>query len=129
MHCWPWTDKISETKSKKDILGWENQKQSLADTFEYRCSWKFRKFHRKYRCWSLFFNKVAGLQLFYKWLQRRWLKALLLQNTSGGGSFWKVYLDRPEKGGYTWLVKYMQLFDRAYFFCGLRMSPAVFEEL
>ena len=26
-----------------------------------RCSWKFRKIHRKYLCQSLFFNKVPGL--------------------------------------------------------------------
>ena len=32
------TDKICQTKKKKDALDSENQKQSLADTFEYRCS-------------------------------------------------------------------------------------------
>ena len=29
------------------MLDSENQKQSLIDAFEYRCSWKFRKFHKK----------------------------------------------------------------------------------
>ena len=32
------TDKICQRKKKKDLLDLEHQKQSLADTFEYRCS-------------------------------------------------------------------------------------------
>ena len=92
---------------------------------------RFANFAGKYLCWSLFFNKVAGLQLYYKRLQHRcfsvkfakFLKTPFLPNTSGG-YFWKIYLDRPEKGGYTLLVKYIQLFDRGYFFCWFRMSPA-----
>ena len=31
----------------------------------------FANFTGKYLCWSLFFNKVAGLQLYYKRLQHR----------------------------------------------------------
>ena len=58
------TDKLWQTKKKKDMPDSGNRKQPLADTFEYRCSWK-------YLCWSLFFNKVAGLQLYYKILQHR----------------------------------------------------------
>ena len=41
----------------------------------------------------------------------------------------KIYLGCPGKGEYQLLVKDMQLFDRDYFFCCFRMSPALFEEL
>ena len=34
-------DKICQIKKKKDMLDFENQKQSLTDAFEYRYSWKF----------------------------------------------------------------------------------------
>ena len=30
--------------------------------FEKRCSWKFRKIHRKHLCQSIFFNNVAGFR-------------------------------------------------------------------
>ena len=39
--------KFCQTKKKKDMLDLENRKQSFTDAFEYRCSWKFRKFLRK----------------------------------------------------------------------------------
>ena len=76
-------------------------------------------FTGKYLCWSLFFNKVADLQLYSKRLQHRYfpvkfakfLKNLFLQNTSSG-CFWKVCLDHPEKGGYTLLVN-NTFFNRA----------------
>ena len=74
---------------------------------------------RKYLCWSLFFDKVPGLQLYEKrGVQHRCfpmkfaklLRTLFLQNIFGC-CFWKIYLDRPEKGGYILLAKkYMQLF-------------------
>ena len=32
------TDKICQTKKKKDMLDSENQKQLLVDIFEYKCS-------------------------------------------------------------------------------------------
>ena len=68
---------------------------------------------RKYLCWSLFFDKVPGLQLYEKrGVQHRCfpvkfaklLRTLFLQNIFGC-CFWKIYLDRPEKGGYILLAK------------------------
>ena len=38
------------------------QKQSFADVLQNRCSWKFRKFHRKTLVSESPFNKVAGLE-------------------------------------------------------------------
>ena len=49
---------------KKDMMGSKNQRQSSTDAFEYRCSWKFRKFHRKISVLERLFNKVAGLELY-----------------------------------------------------------------
>ena len=87
---------------------------------------------------GVFFNKVAGLlQLYYKRLQhrcfpvkfvkflrtpffaehRRWL---LLQNLFGSSRERRLHITGEI---------YMQLSDRRYLFCWLRMSPAVFEEL
>ena len=56
-------------------------------------------FTGKYLCWSLFFNKVAGLQLYLKRRQHRCIskKQLFLQNSSGS-CFCKIDLDRPKKG-------------------------------
>ena len=98
------------------MLDLENQKQSLTDAFEYKVLENSASFIGKYLCWSFFFNKVAGLRLYYKRLQYRCFlwnlqsfeEHLLLQNTSGG-CFWKIYLDRPQKGGNTVLVKYIQI--------------------
>ena len=64
-------DKICQIKKKKDMLDSENQKQPLTDAFEYRCSRNFADFTGKYLCWSLFFNKVTGLQLYCKRLQHK----------------------------------------------------------
>ena len=63
------TDKICQTKKKKDIQDSENQKQWLVDTFGVLEN--FANFTRKYLFWSLFFSKVAGLQLNYERLQHR----------------------------------------------------------
>ena len=53
------------------MLDSENQEQSLTDAFEYRCFWKFRKFHRKISVLETILNKVAGSQLYYKRLQHK----------------------------------------------------------
>ena len=58
------THKIYQTKKKKDRLGWENQEQSFTDNFQYMCSWKFRKFHRKMFVLESLFNKIAGLPFY-----------------------------------------------------------------
>ena len=42
------------------------QKQSFAIVLQIRCSWKFRKFHRKTPVLESLFNKVAGLQALLK---------------------------------------------------------------
>ena len=47
------------------MLDSENQKQSLADAFESWLLENFPYFTGKYLSWSLFFNKVAGLQLYF----------------------------------------------------------------
>ena len=57
----------------------------------------------------------------------KFLRTHLLQNTVGG-CFCKIYLDSPEKVGYTLPVEYMQLFDKAYFLWCSEISPAVREE-
>ena len=44
------------------MLDSENQKQSFIDTFEHRCSRKFRKFHRKISVLESY--KDAELQLY-----------------------------------------------------------------
>ena len=130
------TDKICQTKKKKDMLDLENQKQSLADIFEYKCSWKFRKFHRKISVLESFLSKVVGLKLYYKRLQHScspvkfikflrtpfftgYLRWLLLENRFRSSRERRLQITG----------KNMQLFDKGYFFCWLRMSPAVFEEL
>ena len=59
--------------------------------------------------------------------REQWLFRIIVRNTSRG-CFWKIYLDCPELGGNTSLIKQMQLFDKGYFFCWFRMFPAVFEE-
>ena len=64
-------DKICQTKKKKDMLASENRKQLLTDAFEHWCSWKFRKFDREISVLESLFNKVAGLQLYYKRLEDR----------------------------------------------------------
>ena len=96
-------------KKKKDMLDSKNQKQSFRDAFDIGI---LENFTRKYLCWSLFFNKVPGLQLYEKrGVQHRCfpvkfaklLRTLFLQNIFGC-CFWKIYLDRPEKGGYILLA-------------------------
>ena len=64
-------DKICQIKKKKEILDSENQKQSLTDAFNKGVLENFAYFTRKYLCWSLFFNKVAGLQLYYRRLEQK----------------------------------------------------------
>ena len=84
-------DEICQIKKEEDILVSENKKQSLTD---------FRKFHRKISVLeSLFVVKLLALNFFTR-----------DSNTgvTSGGCFRKIYLDRPEKGGYTLLVKYLQ---------------------
>ena len=68
----------------------------------------FSNFTGKYLCWSLFFNTAADFQLYYKRLQHRCfpVKFVKLSRTpftqnNSCGCFWKIYLDRPEKGGDT----------------------------
>ena len=63
--------KICQTKKKKDMLGSENQKQSFTDAFEYRCSWKFCKFHGKISVLESLLNKIAGLHINQKRPQHR----------------------------------------------------------
>ena len=76
----------------------ELQKQSFADFLQNRCSWKFRKFHRKISMLESLFNKAAELKtcnFIKKRLQHRcfslkfakFLRTLFLQNTSSG-HFW-----------------------------------------
>ena len=48
--------RVSGKWKKKD------QKQSFADVLQIRCSWKFRKFHRKAHVLESLFNKVAALR-------------------------------------------------------------------
>ena len=40
----------------------------------------------------------------------KFVRSPFLQNTSSG-CFWKIYVARPEKGGYQLELKYMQLYE------------------
>ena len=50
-----------KTMFDRDLL-YKYQKQSYADVLQNRCSYKFRKFHRKALVFESLFNKVAGLK-------------------------------------------------------------------
>ena len=52
------------------------QKKSSRGFLQKKCSYKFRKIHRKYLCQSLFFNKVAGLRLWHRCFPENFVKFL-----------------------------------------------------
>ena len=127
-------NKILPNKEEKGYAESENQKQLFADVFEYSPFWKYCKHQWKISVLQSHFNAISGLQLqqvFNRYFPVKFAKFLrtnfFLQNTCGS-CFSKINLDRSYKGGYTLLVKYIPLFDKSYFFCWFRMSPAVFEE-
>ena len=43
-------------------IKWRIQRQLFKDAHQNRCSWKFRKFHKKTPVLECFINKVAGLR-------------------------------------------------------------------
>ena len=71
--------KFALQRRKRIMLDSENQRQSLTqmylniDVLENFTNFTVCKYiqFRKHLCWSLFFNKVASLQLYYKTLQHR----------------------------------------------------------
>ena len=83
----------------------DSENQSFRDAFEYRYSWTFCKFHRTgvsflIKLPAFNYIKETPTQVFTCEI----FEHLFLQNTSGG-CFWKIHLDRPEKGGYMILTK------------------------
>ena len=78
------------------------QKQPLGVFCKIKCSWKFRKIHRKHLCQSLFFNEVAGLRPATLLRKRLWQRCFpvnfvnlrrthfLIQNTSGGCFYFQL---------------------------------------
>ena len=56
-------DSIAPRKATSSLVNYILQKQLFADVLQNRCSWKFRKFHRKTPVLESLFNEVAGLDL------------------------------------------------------------------